>query len=149
MEKRRIIEAALFMSSKPLSVDELGKLLGIAAAGYVKKEIGKLQKEYDENGSAIQIVNEMGNFAMRLRPEYSSAVKEFAQEGEISSHALKVLAYIHKQEGILKSSLVKKLGSTVYASVKELDQKGFVEQQRAGRSSKLNTTPKFKDYFGV
>ena len=41
MEKRRIIEAALFMSSKPLPIEELAKLLGIAAVGYVEKEIRK------------------------------------------------------------------------------------------------------------
>lgn len=149
MEKRRIIEAALFMSSRPLSVEDLSRLLGISALGYVEKEVKQLKKEYDNNGSSIQIVSEMGQYIMRLRPEYSNTVRDFAQEGEISKHALKVLAYIHKREGILKSKLVKGLGTNVYASVKELIENEFVEQKPAGRSSTLHTTKKFKQYFEV
>ena len=47
MEKdpKRIIEAALFMSSRPLGAQELGKVVGVAALGYVENELKKLQKE--------------------------------------------------------------------------------------------------------
>ena len=137
------------MSSKPLTVEDMSKLLGVSAMGYVEKEVKQLKKEYDDRGSAIQIACEMGRYVMRLRHDYSSVVKDFAQEGEISKSALKVLAYIHKQNGVLKSKLVKKLGSGVYHSVKELVEKEFVEQKPAGRSSTLHTTGKFKEYFNV
>ena len=150
MEKdpKRIIEAALFMSSRPLGAQELGKVVGVAALGYVENELKKLQKEYDDRGSALVVACEEGKYIMRIRPEYVNYVKEFAKEGEISRHALKTLAYVAKFEGMKKSELCRKLGSTIYSDVQELVEKGFVSQKKQGRSTLLSTTPKFKEYFG-
>jgi len=147
-QAEQIIEAALFMSSKPLAVSELGKLIGIAAPGFVSQRLDALQKRYDAAGSAIEIAYEEGKYYMRLRADYVNYVKDFAQQGEISRHALRTLAFISKYEGIRKSLLADRLGSTVYQDVAELVEKGFVQQKREGRTKALSTTPKFKTYFG-
>jgi segregation and condensation protein B len=148
-EAEKIIEAALFMSSKPLAVSELGKLIGVAAPGFVAQRLDALKAKYDAAGSSIEIALEEGKYYMRLRPEYVNYVKEFAQEGEISRHALRTLAYISKNDGMKKSLLADRLGSTIYQDVAELVEKGFLLQKKSGRSSVLSTTPKFKSYFGT
>ncbi|MFA6489983.1 MAG: SMC-Scp complex subunit ScpB [Candidatus Micrarchaeia archaeon] len=147
-EAERIIEAALFMSSKPLAVSELGKLIGVAAPGYVSQRLETLQKRYDDAESAVEIAFEENKYYMRLRLSYVNAVKEFAQQGEISRHALRTLAYISKTEGMKKSLLADRLGSTIYQDIAELVEKGFVHQKKNGRTKTLHTTPKFKMYFG-
>jgi chromosome segregation and condensation protein ScpB len=58
------------------------------------------------------------------------------------------LAIIAKHDGILKSDLVKKMGPQAYMDVKELVKSGFVKTHKAGRTSKLTVTDKFKKYFG-
>ncbi len=148
-EAEKIIEAALFMSSKPLAVAELGKLIGVAAPGFVSQRLDSLKAKYDSAGSAIEIAFEEGKYYMRLRSEYVNYVKDFAQTGEITKHALRTLAYISKSEGMRKSQLADKLGSAIYQDVAELVEKGFVIQKKSGRSSSLSTTPKFKAYFGT
>ena len=147
-EAEKVIEAALFMSSKPLAVADLGKLIGIAAPGYVSQRLENLRKRYDDAGSAIEIAFEENKYYMRLRLTYVNAVKEFAQQGEISRHALRTLAYISKSEGVKKSLLADRLGSTIYQDIAELVEKGFVHQKKQGRTKTLHTTPKFKMYFG-
>lgn len=147
-EAEKIIEAALFMSSKPLAVSELGKLIGVAAPGYVSQRLDTLRKRYDDAGSAVEIAFEENKYYMRLRLTYVNAVKEFAQQGEISRHALRTLAYISKTEGMKKSLLADRLGSTIYQDIAELVEKGFVHQKKNGRTKTLHTTPKFKMYFG-
>ncbi len=147
LEKQKIIEAALFMSTKPLTVADLAKLLNIAAIGYVTKQIKELQKQYKEREGAIQIFEENGKYIMSITSEYATEVKEFAKEAEISPHALKTLGYISKNNGLLKSILCKKLGSSIYQDVMELNEKGFISQRKAGRSSKLFVSQKFKEYF--
>ena len=147
-EAEKIIEAALFMSSKPLAVGELGKLIGIAAPGYVSQRLDALAKRYDDADSAVEIAYEENKYYMRLRLTYVNAVKEFAQQGEISRHALRTLAYISKSEGVKKSLLADRLGSTIYQDIAELVEKGFVHQKKQGRTKTLHTTPKFKMYFG-
>lgn len=147
-EACRIVEAALFMSSKPLGAPELGKLLGVAAPGYVSQRLDELKARYADSNGAIEIVEEGGKHYMRLKQQYSGYVKDFTSQGEISKHALRTLAYISKNEGVLKSRLCKALGSTIYSDIHELVEKGFVAQKRSGRSTSVSTTPKFKAYFG-
>jgi len=147
-EAEHTIEAALFMSSKPLAVPELGKLIGVAAPGFVSQRLDALRAKYDAAGSAIEIAFEEGKYYMRVRQEYVGAVKEFAQAAEISKHALRTLAYIAKSEGITKRQLFLKLGSSIYSDIQELVEKGFVTQKRSGRTKSVSTTPKFKSYFG-
>ncbi|MCX8174935.1 MAG: SMC-Scp complex subunit ScpB [Candidatus Micrarchaeota archaeon] len=147
-EAERIIEAALFMSSRPLSLQELGRLIGVAAPGFVQQRIRAVQDAYERGGSAIEIVDEDGKYYMRVRLRYVPAVKEFASAAEISRHALRTLAYIAKNEGITKRQLFLKLGGGIYEDVAELVEKGFVQQKKAGRTSALSTTAKFKEYFG-
>jgi segregation and condensation protein B len=147
-EAENIIEAALFMSSKPLGAPELGRLIGVAAPGYVAERLDAIKKRYDDAGSAIEIAYEEGKYYMRLRKKYAEAVKEFAQQGEISRHALRTLSYIFRFDGIKKSELAEKLGSAIYKDVAELVEKGFIAQKKCGRTKTLHTTPKFKMYFG-
>ncbi|VVB99195.1 Segregation and condensation protein B [uncultured archaeon] len=147
-EAEKIIEAALFMSSKPLAVPELGKLIGVAAPGYVQERVNAVKDAYENGGSAIEIAYEEGKYYMRLRQEYVNYVKDFAQATELSKHALRTLAYISKSEGITKRKLFLKLGSSIYSDIQELVENGFVTQKREGRSKSVTTTPKFKAYFG-
>ena len=146
-ESERIIEAALFMSSRPLTLQELGKLIGVAAPGFVEQRLKSLQEDYDTIGSAIEITEEGGKYYMRLRQQYVNFVKEFAQAAEISRHALRTLAYIAKNDGITKHQLFLKLGGGIYEDVAELVEKGFVAQKKSGRTKSVSTTAKFKAYF--
>lgn len=146
-EAERIIESALFMSSRPLSAQEIGKLIGVAAPGYIAQRVDALREMYEAAGSSVEIAEEGGKYSMRLRAQYTVYVKDFAQAAEISRHSLRTLAYISKSEGITKRSLFAKLGSTIYTDVAELVEKGFVQQKKSGRTSSLHTTAKFKQYF--
>lgn len=146
-ESELIIEAALFMSSRPLTLQEMGKLIGVAAPGFVSERVRAVQEAYDRGGSAVEVVEEGGKYYMRVRQEYINSVKDFASAAEISKHSLRTLAYITKNEGITKSSLCKKLGSSIYPDVQELVDKGFVTAKKAGRTKSLSTTAKFKAYF--
>jgi segregation and condensation protein B len=146
-EEKKLIEAALFISGRGMTLEELRTLTGIGALGYLQKVLAELQKEYEDRGSAIELIEAGGRYEMRVRNQYIGRVKEFAQDTEISKSALRTLAYISKNDGILKSNLVRKIGTQAYLDVKELVQADFVHSRKAGRTSKLTVTEKFKKYF--
>jgi len=146
-EEKRIIEAALFISARPMSLEEFRTLTGVGALGYLRKAVAELQKDYEDRGSAVEIAESEGKYLMRIKNEHVERVKQFAQDTEISKSALRTLAYLSKNDGMLKSQLVKKIGTHVYQNVKELTDGGFIRQQKAGRSSKLILTDKFRAYF--
>lgn len=147
-EEKRLIEAALFISSRPMGLEELRTLTGIGALGYLQNVMQELRKEYEERNSAVEIMEIDGKYSMRVRNDYVDRVKEFAQDTEISKPGLRTLAFVSKHNGMLKSELCKKIGTQVYQDVKELVGSGFIKQQKAGRTSKLWLTDKFKKYFG-
>ncbi|MFH1448786.1 MAG: SMC-Scp complex subunit ScpB [Candidatus Micrarchaeota archaeon] len=147
MNPKRIIEAALFMSSRVLGTHELAKLASIGAVGFVKGQVELLQKEYEERGSAIRIYEESGGYIMRIHPEYEEIVGTLAKEADIGRSALKVLAVLSKNDGMEQSRLVKIVGSTTYDGVHELEERGFLRSKKKGRTKVLNTTKKFREYF--
>ncbi|MBU0591431.1 SMC-Scp complex subunit ScpB [Candidatus Micrarchaeota archaeon] len=146
-EEKKLIEAALFISGRAMSLEELRTLTGIGALGYLKNTVDLLKNDYIEKDSALEIMEADGKYMLRVRNEHLGRVKQFAQDTEINKGALRTLAYLSKNDGILKSSLVKKLGTRIYADVKELVGSGFIKPQKAGRTSKLWLTEKFKKYF--
>lgn len=148
LDEKRLIEAALFISARSMSLEEMRTLTGIGAIGYLQKVIAALQKEYNETEKAIEIIEMDGKYEMRVKSAYIDRVKKFAQETELSKSALRTLAYISKHDGVLKSELVKRIGPQIYEDVKELVENAFVKPQKAGRSAKLSLTEKFKKYFG-
>jgi segregation and condensation protein B len=146
-EEKRLVEAALFMSSRAMSLEEFRTLTGIGALGYIQGVLAELKKDYDERGSAVEIQESEGKYSMRVRADILPRVRQFAQDTEISKGALRTLAYLSKHDGMLKSELVRKIGTQAYLDVRELVEAGFLKAQKAGRTKKLTLTDKFKLYF--
>lgn len=147
LDKKRIIESALFISARGMGIDELMKLAGLAAPGFVKAMLEELRNEYDARGSAVEIAEIEGRWLMRVKDAYAGKVKGFAQQAEVGRSGLRTLAYIARHDGVLKSDVAHRIGSQIYEDVRELVQSGFVKQAKAGRSKRLFLTDKFRQYF--
>jgi segregation and condensation protein B len=146
IEERNVIEAILFMSSKPLTIYEISELSGIASIGYVKQLLEELKQKFSSDDSAIEILNFGDSWQMSVKTKYLDKVKTITKS-ELSKGATRVLAYIYQNQPVLQSEVVKLLGQSVYEYVKELIKKGFVEAVKRGRTKELRTTQKFKQYF--
>ena len=146
-EIERLIEAALFMSARPLSIFDLLKLTG-AAVKEIRVAVQNLQKEYSARSSWIEILREGKSYLMRLQPSKVEKVESITQETELSKRALRVLAVVAQNEGVVQSKVFRKLGSTTYEGVKELVEKGYLQTEQKGHSKILHVSNKFKTYFG-
>ncbi len=146
-DEKRLIEAALFISGKELSLNDFCKLTGIAAPGHVKTLVEELKTDYDNAGSSLEVFQIGEKYVMRVRDSYLEKVKTFAQEAELSHGALRSLSYIAAHDGVLKSEMSRKIGPMIYDEVRELVEKGFVSPKAEGRSSRLFLTEKFHAYF--
>jgi segregation and condensation protein B len=148
-EKRNILEAALFVSGRAMSADELAGIAGVASIGYVKKALDLMVESSKSDGRALCILKIGDKYIMSVKDPYGKIVSTLAGQPDISKGALKILAYISKNEPIAQSSIVKAFGSTTYLYVKELTDGDFVKAYRDGRSKRLETTQKFKEYFNL
>ncbi len=146
-ESMKMIEAALFVSGKAMGVSELAGALGVASIGYVRDAAEKLVAQYSNRDCAISVIKIGEKYIMGLREPYAGKVNGLAGQPDISGGALRALAYISKNEPILQSSMSKSFGPSVYIYVKELIDSDFIKASRSGRTKRLETTQKFKEYF--
>ena len=147
MEKLAILEAILFISPKPLTLRRMMKSTGVHREHLLKRMIDNLNKEYEDRNSGIRIFKTNNCYVMNILPKFAEHVRPYAVEAELRKSEIKVLAYISRNNGILKSKLIRRIG-IVYDRIKSLEEKGFVKEMPEKRSSKLFVTKKFKDYFG-
>jgi len=146
---KRIAEAALFVSGHALSIDELSSIMGVSSIGYIKSVMSELIDEYRKNASALSVSMVGDSYIMGVKDQYIDKVNGLAGAPDISKGALRALAYISSNEPVMQSQVVKAFGTSIYDYVKELSEKGFISAVRLGRSKKLSTTKKFREYFNI
>ncbi|MEM0086653.1 MAG: SMC-Scp complex subunit ScpB [Candidatus Micrarchaeaceae archaeon] len=149
IDYKKLIEAALFMSQNPLSIKELSDITGIASPGYVESLLKELVSEFSTRNTPLEISEIGGKYTINVKEPYASMVSKLAAGPDITKGALRILAYISKNDGELQSNIVKIFGETTYAYVKELLEKEFLSSKRSGRSKKLYITTKFREYFNA
>lgn len=148
-EQVNLVEAALFASGKAMSAQEISQAIGIASIGHVKKLVDGLIEEYSKRDGSICVIRLGDKYIMSIKDSYAGRVSSVAGQPELSKGALRALAYISRNEPLMQSGLVKAFGSGVYDHVHELLENDFVRATKEGRSKKLETTQKFKEYFNL
>ncbi len=143
------LEAALYVSGRALTLEELSNIIG-KSQSTVQKLVENLSFEYAKRKGALEIVAlPRDRYAMQLRPELTPSVGRLIPGGLLSFATLQTLVYIALKQPIIQSELVTQRGTHCYDHVKELIEKKFVESVPEGRSRSLTTTPLFADYFGL
>ena len=144
------VEAALYSSGRPLSIEELAKATGLNSREKIKKILLGLTKKINEVFYALELKElEDGNYVLQLKSEYGSLIRKFAKQPILQSSALKTLSYVVYEQPITSKRLVHIRGTQAYSHVKYLEQLGFIEHESVGRLKVYKTTKKFQDYFGI
>ena len=148
-EYRNVIAAVLFVSGKAMSAEEIASAIGVSSVGSVRSMITALAEEYSKSGGALAVEKVADTYMLSVREPYASKVSGLAGSPDITRGSLRVLAYISRNEPILQSAVVRVFGSGVYDHVKELSEKDFIRSTKVGRSKRLETTKKFREYFNL
>jgi segregation and condensation protein B len=144
------LEAALYSSGRPLSVDELVRASGTNSKERTIRTIEEIARKVKSAFKAIEIAKlEDGSYVFQLKPDYTPLIRRFAQRPIISSAALKTLSYIAYEQPVTSKRLVQIRGSQVYPHLKYLEQLMFIEHESLGRLKVYKTTKKFQEYFGI
>jgi segregation and condensation protein B len=101
-ELRSSIEAILFASNEPVTVDSLTDALGSDAEAVVQ-QLNDIKKSLDENPGGFTVEQTAGGWRFATRPEHEATLKKyFARRGEgrLSIAALETLAIIAYRQPI-------------------------------------------------
>ena len=144
--EKKLIEAALFISPRPLNIDELMRISSIGSLGLLKKEVEALKTEYTERG--IEIIETQEGWQMQVKQEFLSKVANLTPYSDLSEGAKRTLAVVIYKEPLKQSELIKMQGNQAYVYVKELEKRALIKSERAGHTKNLRVTNEFERYFG-
>ncbi len=148
LEKEKILEAALFMSPKPLTLDELNSIAQNQSRLETKAMMTELISFYSTRKSALEVVELPVGYQMRVKEDYEDYVQHFAQNSMFNRGVMKTLAFIAYKQPISQSVVVKYRNNKAYDHLKLLLDEGFIKKEAKGRTFLLTTTAKFIEYFG-
>jgi segregation and condensation protein B len=144
------VEAALYASGRPLSVEDLIHVTGTTSERKATALAREVARTVNSAMLAVEVVEYPGpRFAMQLKAQYTQTARRFATRPLLSRAALRTLSFIAFFQPISSAELVLRRGSTVYQHLKELEEVGFITGEREGRSRAYRTTNRFAEYFGL
>src|SRR5881296_1323420 len=151
-----ILEAILFVSGEPLSVDRmLGVVEGVAREELMSA-LRALQADYATEGRGLQLVEVAGGFQMTTRPDCAPWIKrlERAKEGARRSRsAMETLAIVAYKQPAVRSEIEQIRGVDSAGVLKTLLERRLVRivgrKDAPGRPIMYGTTRQFLQAFGM
>lgn len=148
--KLTLIEAALYVTGRPIDIKTLTGILGVRSEDKVRELARTLREKYANDGNCLEVLElSDGRFVMQLRPQYVGHVKRLATRPLLTPGPMKTLSFIAYRQPITQSYLAKVRGNLTYSHVKQLQEAGLIAEEKLGRTKVLRTTPNFADYFNL
>ena len=146
----RLLEAALYVAGRPLSLNELCSVLSTRSKKKTERYVKALMKDYANRNTALEILAlKDERYVLQLKAEFTPLVKKLVNRPLLSSGPLKTLSYIAYRQPVSQKRVIEVRGQHAYGHVKQLKDMGLIGAERAGRSMTLRTTDYFADYFGL
>lgn len=156
LDTKRILEAVLFSSPRPLMLSELKKVLKSLKPTEIKDLIDELSREYDQNGNSFRIREIAGGYEVSTRPEFAMWIRKLEDQKKAKSaskSALESLAILAYKQPVTKQEIEILRGVDVSGVIASLTEKGLVRisgrKEVPGRPFLYSTTEKFLDHFGL
>jgi segregation and condensation protein B len=146
----RLLEAALYVAGRPLTLNELCSVLSTRSKNKTKKYTKLLMQEYSARNTALEILElKDERYVLQLKADFTPLVRKLVNRPLLSAGPLKTLSYIAYRQPVPQKRVIDARGQHAYGHVKLLRDMGLVAAERAGRSMTLRTTDYFADYFGL
>ena len=147
MDEKRLVEAALFISQKPLDLQDLAKITGLSSLGFLKQTVEELKKEYE--GKGIHIIEAGGAWQMSVPTELLPQVAHLTPHQDLAEGPKRSLALILYKEPVKQSEIIKAQGNKAYSYIKALRKIGLITVEKTGHTNILSVAKELENYFGM
>lgn len=151
----KALEAVLFASGEPISIERLAQVFEITPEKVVKAA-DTLSQEYKAEGRGIVILRLENTYQMasdESQAEYIKKAFDIRRRTPLSSAALEVLAVVAYNQPVTKSFIEQVRGVDCSGVVSTLVEKGLIEEQGRlelpGKPLLYGTTKNFLRCFGI
>ncbi len=150
------IEALLFSSDRPLTLEQLKGALDNLDTSLIRKMIEELGLEYEHTNRGIRISEIAGGFQMITAPFSAPFLKKLYRQKKkekLSKPALETLAMIAYKQPVTKTEIESLRQVNVDGVIKSLMDKDIIRiagrKKAPGRPYVYGTTKQFLEYFGL
>jgi segregation and condensation protein B len=152
----RSIEALLFASDIPLSINRLATFTGAQSGKDVRTAVEAIGRFYRENGRSFEIVEVAGGYQIITLPDYADTVSKLfrnRRKSRLSQPALETLAIIAYRQPISRMEIEAIRGVNSEGVLSTLIERELIaisgRGEGLGRPYLYATTRKFLEYLGL
>lgn len=153
---KSIIEALIFVSDKPLVVEQIKNVLEELDEATIRALFTELKTEYEINKRGLRIVEVAGGYQMITAPELVAQVKKYyrqRQSEKLTGPSLETLAIVAYKQPVTRLEIESIRGVNVDGVIKNLMEKNLIRisgrKNIIGRPFVYGTTRQFLEYFGL
>jgi len=154
-ELKNIIEALLFVSEKPLSMNDLKKVVEDIEPAEIKCALGELQNKYKAPESSVILSEIAGGYRFETGPTYAPWIKKLFNKKalKMSAPSLETLAVIAYKQPVTKAEVEIIRGVNADGVIKNLLERELIKisgrKDVPGRPLLYGTTNAFLEQFGL
>ncbi len=154
-EKMAIIEAILFASEVPLTVERVAEILPDTEKKEITALLENLIREYSERRGGVCLTEVAGGFQFRTRQDLAPWIRKLkaARPAMLSPAALETLAVVAYRQPLVKSEIDRIRGVDTSGALKGLLEKKLVRivgrKDVPGKPIIYGTTKKFLEVFNL
>jgi segregation and condensation protein B len=155
-ERLARLEAVMFLAREPLATRKLAQLAHLADGTEARTLIRRLNRGYDELGSAFRAEEVAGGYQLLSRAQFGPWLRRFFQattEVRLSAPALETLAVVAYRQPVMRAEIEAIRGVECGEILRQLMDRDLV--RTAGRADELGrpyryaTTKNFLQVFGL
>jgi segregation and condensation protein B len=150
------VEALLFVSEKPVMIDQLKDAIAGSGAVEIKMVLQQLKNDYDNSPRGMSVVEIAGGWQMLSSSGFAEYIREFYKtrhKEKLSRAGLEVLAFIAYKQPVSRTDVEMIRGVNSDGTVMHLLNKGLIKiagrKEVPGRPYVYATTNLFLEYFGL
>ena len=152
----KLLEAALFAASRPLSVEDLASLDSEAGEAAVRAALDEVRAEFEGDSHGVTLAEIAGGWQFLTRREHAEAIDRAAfalRPRRLSPAALETLAIIAYKQPVGRIEVDEIRGVDSGAVIDKLLERGLIEiasrGEGLGRPLLYGTTPMFLELLGL
>jgi len=150
------VEALIFASEKPITAEQIKKVLGDLDSLSINKIIAELKNEYAAQNRGIRVVEIAGGFQMTTCSNFAPFLKKLFKNrysDKLSRPALESLVIIAYKQPLTKAEIESLRNVNVDGVMKSLADKNLIRicgrKKIPGRPFVYGTTREFLEHFGL
>jgi segregation and condensation protein B len=152
MDPKPIIEAILFSSTRPIGRSEILQRLRTFEKEKVEAALEEIVGEYKRPERGVEVVEVLGGYVMRTKPEYGLYIRSFkkGKGSSLSRSMVEVLAIVAYRQPVTKGEIDELRGVDSKRPIRELLRRNLIEM--AGRRDGqmvFTTTERFLFTYGL